>query len=547
MHMKTKLLFIVVALFTNGVLYGQICYPTTPGTSTNGNVGIGVCGPGADYKLHIDANHGTTAALTHGQLTEIYTNSSTGSLRDFWGRVYATGGSTTLGTATNIFLDYYTSGGASITNANGVHVQASSSYNIVNSTGFRAEVNGTDQVKGFAATVNGTTSGMDKWGLQATVSGAGDYNYGSECNSTGASINYGLYGKGYGSTGTNYGVYGLAEGSGTTRYGVYGTATDGTSRYGLYGFGSGSSGESSKTWYGLYATVSAPGDANGSPASSNKAYAVYANATSYSPPAPGGLTGTNTNSYAGWFNGHVWVQGISASSSDARIKTEVNTLEGALDRILQLRSVSYQFDHAKHPSLNLPYGKQFGVLAQELEKVIPELVLNTQTADQYDQDGKLIESGFDLKGVNYQGLIPILLAGIQEQQAAIADKQAQLDAKQAQLDQLTDRLSKLEQAVASGSTSIDGSRRTDNAKLYQNEPNPASENTKIRYYVQNSSAKVSIEVRAQSGQVVKTFSGFRGDNGQVVVSAGSLETGTYSYTLIVDGERVDSKLMIITH
>jgi hypothetical protein len=61
----------------------------------------------------------------------------------------------------------------------------------------------------------------------------------------------------------------------------------------------------------------------------------------------------------------------------------------------------------------------------------------------YDDEGKLqaeatVEAGeeFDFKAVNYIGLIPVLIKGIQEQQAMIEEQQAMIEALNARLEQL---------------------------------------------------------------------------------------------------------------
>lgn len=87
------------------------------------------------------------------------------------------------------------------------------------------------------------------------------------------------------------------------------------------------------------------------------------------------------------------------ANSDARIKKNVKTIENGLDKVLQLRGVEYdRIDIDKH---------QIGVIAQEVEKVLPELV----------KDG-------EVKSVNYANMVAVLIEAIKEQQAII-EKQGQ--------------------------------------------------------------------------------------------------------------------------
>ena len=77
----------------------------------------------------------------------------------------------------------------------------------------------------------------------------------------------------------------------------------------------------------------------------------------------------------------------------------MKTIENGLEKVLQLRGVEYdRIDIDKH---------QIGVIAQEVEKVLPELV----------KDG-------EVKSVNYANMVAVLIEAIKEQQAII-EKQGQ--------------------------------------------------------------------------------------------------------------------------
>ena len=65
--------------------------------------------------------------------------------------------------------------------------------------------------------------------------------------------------------------------------------------------------------------------------------------------------------------------------------------------------------------MNLPQGEQVGFIAQDMEKVFPQLV--STIADKQLNNGK----SFEYKGINYIGLIPLLTKAIQEQQEEISE------------------------------------------------------------------------------------------------------------------------------
>jgi hypothetical protein len=86
--------------------------------------------------------------------------------------------------------------------------------------------------------------------------------------------------------------------------------------------------------------------------------------------------------------------------SDIRWKSDVENLSGSLERIKSLRGVSYRWRRDEFPAMAFPEGKQLGVIAQEVEAVIPEVV---KTAD----------DGF--KSVEYAKLVALLIEAVKEQ------------------------------------------------------------------------------------------------------------------------------------
>ena len=86
------------------------------------------------------------------------------------------------------------------------------------------------------------------------------------------------------------------------------------------------------------------------------------------------------------------------SSSDERIKTNIQTIDNALEKVTQLRGASFIKD-----------GKEsIGVIAQEVEGIVPEVVVTSK-----DEDG--------LKSVAYGNMVGLLIEAIKEQQIQIAE------------------------------------------------------------------------------------------------------------------------------
>ena len=90
----------------------------------------------------------------------------------------------------------------------------------------------------------------------------------------------------------------------------------------------------------------------------------------------------------------------------AKSKTNSKTIEFGLDRLMRLRPVIYGID-----------SKNFGLIPEEVEMVIPEVVVS-QDIDIDPLTGKTIITDTK-KGMNYIELIPILIKSIQEQQKII--------------------------------------------------------------------------------------------------------------------------------
>ena len=90
--------------------------------------------------------------------------------------------------------------------------------------------------------------------------------------------------------------------------------------------------------------------------------------------------------------------------SDARLKIDIREIEDPLGKILALNGVNYYWNTEEYPLLGLNNSLQIGLIAQEVEKVFPELV----TTD---------ESG--LKQVDYARLTAVLVEAMKEQQKEI--------------------------------------------------------------------------------------------------------------------------------
>jgi hypothetical protein len=84
------------------------------------------------------------------------------------------------------------------------------------------------------------------------------------------------------------------------------------------------------------------------------------------------------------------------------------------------------------------------------------------------------------------------------------------------------------------------------ATLYQNNPNPFSNTTVIRYFLPEETRTASLQVSDLQGNVLATFTLSKSGQQTLAIDGGRFPAGTYLYTLFIDGNRIDSKKMILT-
>jgi hypothetical protein len=119
-------------------------------------------------------------------------------------------------------------------------------------------------------------------------------------------------------------------------------------------------------------------------------------------------------------------------SSDARLKTNVQAITDALAIVRRLQGVSYDWNRAAFPERGFSSRPLIGVIAQEVEQVLPELVST-------DAQG--------LKSVNYTGFIPVLIEGMKQQADRLEEQDARLVTAERTLAMVEERLFKTEEQV----------------------------------------------------------------------------------------------------
>jgi|GEM_PF-2186054 len=145
------------------------------------------------------------------------------------------------------------------------------------------------------------------------------------------------------------------------------------------------------------------------------------------------------NGFGGQFYYDIGYTGGLYSISDARTKSEIAPLQSALDIVNQLEPVSYRYNTDRYPYMGLRKGREFGFLAQDVQRVLPEITA-TKTfltnATQKRLPNQASEpASEEFLVVDYARLIPVLTQAIKEQQAAIEALEAEVKLLKKQLEQ----------------------------------------------------------------------------------------------------------------
>jgi hypothetical protein len=338
-------------------------------------------------------------------------------------------------------------------------------------------------------------------------------------------LNLGVSGKAFGNTTNNTGVWGIAGASScsSTNYGVSGTINSPGTNFGVFG----------------------------SAVNGLTNYAVYGDVSSVTT----GSCGAATN-YAGYFNGDVVING-SIIPSDSVLKQNINTLANALDLLAQLQPKTFEYKSAAYPSMSFPTGIQHGLIAQDVESVLPSVVNSNIHPPKYDSTGTMVYPAVHYKGIKYEQFIPIMIKGIQEQEATIDSLQTTISRQDSINNSLQSQISTLAEIIdaccGSGhSMSHNGGvaatsvvlKDAQNIVLDQNVPNPFAEQTTISYFLPENTAKAQMLFYNAQGKLIHVVDLKDKGQGLLNVFASDLSSGIYTYTLVVDGKVHETKKMI---
>lgn len=204
--------------------------------------------------------------------------------------------------------------------------------------------------------------------------------------------------------------------------------------------------------------------------------------------------------------------------------------QDVLKQVLQLNPVHIGNKKSKE--------RQIGLNPVEVEKVNPNWVVRSE-------DGEHV-------GLNYQQFVVLAIKSVQEQQAVIDAQEEELALLEAEEAAFEERLARLEAKLTGNTTPNDvnlpqteiASTPTGLPQMKQNVPNPFREKTTIRFSIPESAVRAELHLSDQNGITVRKFSLSKGQSQQEILASG-LANGTYFYSLLVDGELVETRQLVI--
>ena len=354
-----------------------------------------------------------------------------------------------------------------------------------------------------------------------------------------STYNYGLFAKarnGASGPGSEHvGVFGWAycdAGLTPWAYGTLGKATEelGTAQnlFGAYGEVQGVTDNSVLHGVHGYARRLAPG--------TDAVIGVYGAASDGSGPGWGGAGGE----WAGFFDGDINVAHDMYANgnyypSDSTLKQNIEDLTDPNAVLEQLAPKTYTYDTIEYGYMGVPGGDQAGLLAQEVEQVVPSLVSSFISPARYDSTGVLLHPSMSVKAIDYARIVPYLIAGWQVQHASIGQLQDELAQLQTQL-----------AACCSGQDAggvlhmmpnTGGNDQGAKEQRLMVHPNPFTNTTNIAVALDHTS-KVSMTVMSLSGQMVRSLELGQAEPGifTYVWDTGDIAPGQYVITILLDGK-----------
>ncbi|MCK5764949.1 MAG: tail fiber domain-containing protein [Bacteroidales bacterium] len=233
------------------------------------------------------------------------------------------------------------------------------------------------------------------------------------------------------------------------------------------------------------------------------------------------------------FATHIFCHWVSESAHE-QAKDNITVLENPLEKIMKIDGVRYIFNHEQLKNMpeqiQLEYQRpQIGFLAENVEPVYPELVVYNK------ETGK--------SSISYTRMVPVLLEAIKQQQRQIVMLQ---DVVASQEKDLIILKNEIESDNYKTGSYENGADIREEAKLFDNVPNPFDQETEIKYFIPENASSANILVFDLQGKEMLSYSINDRTFGSIVIKASTLYPGMFVYSLVVDNKIVNTKRMILT-
>jgi len=263
--------------------------------------------------------------------------------------------------------------------------------------------------------------------------------------------------------------------------------------------------------------------------------------------------------------------------SDGRYKKDIKENVAGLAFINSLRPITYTINIQ---GLNEYYNKGRKQLSNDV--IANNETVSAEMKKAEDEASKIVHSGFiaqeveasaeklnyefsgvdkpqspdGLYGLRYDNFVVPLVKAVQELSKTINEKDAKIntlqnqnDEEQKEIDELKSEIRNLKSEIAElKSVTITGNSLNTNlsdVSLAQNTPNPFVNTTIINYSLPQKFTTAQIVITDKNGKQLKQLNISGAGRGSLNIDASTLSSGTYNYSLIVDGKITSTKQMIL--
>jgi len=240
-------------------------------------------------------------------------------------------------------------------------------------------------------------------------------------------------------------------------------------------------------------------------------------------------------------------------ASDEKLKKNIKPLSNSLEVIRRSNFVEFQYNGLLGMSSDKTY---YGVIAQEMRQVLPNTVVKSSGKFRANDKHSSEFLTFNPNDLIYSGLNAIKELD-QENQALknkigeLEEKVAKLEEKNEEQEALQERVDELGQLVTqllkgqNVSSQVLSETFVTGASLSQNTPNPLRESTNIEYVLPEKYTEAVLLIQDLDGRQIAQFD-LNEQVGKITFRPKEygVSTGTYVYSLIIDGNNAETKKMI---